>query len=93
MAQVDLKLVRRFWGQGYATDALQTLIRHLFAKGFETIVVSPNLANEAALKLYRRLGFEPKHRFWAEETGAEHQVWALVREGLSEQGMRDAHLG
>lgn len=79
MAQVDLKLARRFWGRGYAGDALRTLIRYLFDKGFEVIVVSPNLANEAALKLYRRLGFQPKNRFWAEETGAEHQVWALQR--------------
>jgi RimJ/RimL family protein N-acetyltransferase len=79
MAQIDLKLARSFWGQGYATDALQTLIRHLFEKGFETIVVSPNLNNEAALRLYERLGFEPKNRFRVEETKAEHQVWALEK--------------
>ena len=41
MAQIDLKLAQSFWGQGYATDALRTLIRHLFVRGFETIVVSP----------------------------------------------------
>jgi RimJ/RimL family protein N-acetyltransferase len=80
MAQVDIKLARCFWDHGYATDALRTLIRHLLGKGFETIVVSPNLANEAALKLYGRLGFEPKNRFWSEETRAEHQVWALAKD-------------
>lgn len=79
MAQIDLKLARRFWSRGYATEALQTLIRYLFERGFETIVVSPNLANAAALKLYERLGFEPKNRFRSEGTGAEHQVWALSR--------------
>lgn len=51
MAGIDLKLAKRFWGQGYASDALRTLIRYLFEKGFETIVVSPNLSNKAALKL------------------------------------------
>ena len=79
MAQIDLKLAQSFWGQGYATDALRTLIRHLFVRDFETIVVSPNLANAAALKLYRRLGFKQKNRFRSEETGEEHQVWALFR--------------
>jgi len=79
MAQIDLKLARRFWGRGYATDALRTLIHYLLAKGFEEVVVSPNLANKAALKPYKRLGFEPKNRFWSEETGSEHQVWALQR--------------
>jgi len=79
MAQIDLKLARRFWGRGYATEALQALIRYLFNKDFETIVVSPDLANKAALKLYQRLGFEPKNRFRLEETGAEHQVWVLDR--------------
>ena len=74
MAQIDIKLVQRFWRQGYATDALRALICHLFEKGFEAIVVSPNLANKAALKLYERLSFEPKHRFRSEGTGADHQV-------------------
>jgi len=78
MATPDIKLASRFWGRGYATDALQILIWHLLEDlGFETIVVAPNLANEAALKLYGRVGFEPMNRFWAEETQAEHQVWAL----------------
>ena len=78
MAGIDLKLAREFWGRGYASDALRTLVRYLFTQGFRVLVVSPNLANEAALTLYDRLGFEPKHRFWAEETKAEHQVWALT---------------
>jgi RimJ/RimL family protein N-acetyltransferase len=81
MAQIDIKLARGFWEQGYAADALRALIRYLFEKGFETIVVSPNPANQAALRLYERLGFEPKHRFRSEETRAEHQVWVLQKAG------------
>ena len=77
MAQIDIKLARCFWGQGYASDALRTVIHYLFAKGFARIVVSPNLANEAALKLYRRLGFKPKLRFRSKDTGEEHGVWVL----------------
>ncbi len=91
MAGIDLKLARRFWGQGYATDALRTLARHLFEeRGSETLVVSPNLANQAALKLYARLGFEPKNRFLSADTKAEHQVWAL---GKKREGAYYDHCG
>ncbi len=80
MAELDLKLAQKFWGHGYASDALWVLARYVFTQGFAVLVVSPNLQNRAALRLYERLGFEPKHRFWAEETGAEHQVWVLAKE-------------
>ena len=80
MAELDLKLAKDFWGRGYGSDALRTLARWLFSQGFRVLVVSPNLQNKAALRLYARMGFEPKHRFRAEETEAEHEVWALTRE-------------
>jgi len=77
---LHIALAKKFWGRGYATDALRTLARYLFEQGFAVLVVSPNLKNKAALRLYERLGFRPRHRFWAEETKAEHQVWVLRRE-------------
>lgn len=78
MAAIDIKLAKHFWGRGYASDTLRTLAHHLFEeRGFETLIVSPNLNNQAALKLYKHYGFEPQHSFYAEETKAEHQVWAL----------------
>jgi len=80
MAELDLKLAKKLWGHGYGGDALRTLARWLFAQGFRVLVVSPNLQNKAALRLYERMGFEPKLRFRAEETGAEHEVWALREE-------------
>jgi RimJ/RimL family protein N-acetyltransferase len=74
MAELDLKLAKKFWGRDYASDTLRTLARYLFERGFAVLVVSPNPKNKAALRLYERLGFAPKHRFWAEETKAEHEV-------------------
>ncbi len=82
MAELDLKLKPQSWGRGYGSDALRTLATYLFAQGVETLVVSPNLENEAALRLYRRLGFTEKLRFRAEETGAAHAVFALTKERL-----------
>ena len=78
MAELDLKLKPQSWGHGYGSDALRTLATYLFAQGFKTLVVSPNLENEAALMLYERLGFTAKLRFHAEETGAMHAVLSLT---------------
>jgi RimJ/RimL family protein N-acetyltransferase len=80
MAEIDLKLAKGFWGRGYGSDALRTLAQYLFERGFAVLVVSPNLQNKAALRLYEQMGFEPQHRFWAEETKAEHEVWMLTKE-------------
>lgn len=80
MAELDLKLAQEFWGRGYASDALRTLSPYLFARGFAVLAVDPNLRNQKALRLYERLGFAPKHRFWYKETEAEHQVWVLTEE-------------
>ena len=78
MAELDLKLKPESWGRGYGSDALRTLASYLFAQGVETLVVSPNLENEAALRLYEGLGFVEKLRFHAEETGAMHAVLSLT---------------
>jgi len=82
MAELDLKLKPQSWGRGYGSNALRTLATYLFAQGFKTLVVSPNLENKAALRLYERLGFEAKLRFRAEETGAMHEVLALTEPAL-----------
>ena len=78
MAELDLKLKPEFWGRGYGSDALRTLATYLFAQGVETLVVSPNLENKAALMLYEKLGFTAKLRFRVEETGAMHAVLSLT---------------
>ena len=82
IAELDLKLKSQSWGRGYGSDALRILASYLFAEGFKILVVSPNLENKAALRLYERLGFEAKLRFRAEETGAMHEVLALTEPAL-----------
>ena len=60
-ARVDLKLAMKFWGQGYATEALTLALRELFATGAaDRVMVEPSPENTAAHELYKRCGFRPK---------------------------------
>lgn len=61
MVGLDLKPAKKFWGRGYATNTLLVLTQYLFTQGSNVLVISPNLQNKTALKLYGRLDFEPNY--------------------------------
>jgi RimJ/RimL family protein N-acetyltransferase len=73
----DVKLAPAFWGQGYATEALQALLYFYFtATGTEELLVPPHVQNPAALRLYEKCGFVdiglspwPGHRLFARTRG------------------------
>ncbi len=47
-----------YWGRGYATEAVQTVLAHYQKKlGIDTIWASTDPENHASMKLLRRLGF------------------------------------
>ncbi|ADG82776.1 GNAT family N-acetyltransferase [Thermincola potens] len=49
---------KKYWGQGYGTDALLTVINYLFNKlGFNRVGVEVFRYNERARRLYEKLGF------------------------------------
>ncbi len=58
-ASLEIKIAKPFWGQGFGTEILKTLIDYIF-KNTETIVVfvDPNIENVGANKLYKKLGFK-----------------------------------
>ena len=59
-ASIDLKLDAVSWGQGFAGEALVLALREIFATTpVKKIVVEPLPANEPALALLRRCGFQP----------------------------------
>lgn len=63
-ASLDIKLHPGAQGQGFATDALQTLIRHVFTleTGVDAVWTQPSQANTAARALYDRCGLKPGPR-------------------------------
>jgi RimJ/RimL family protein N-acetyltransferase len=85
IAMLELKVHADHWGLGYGTDALRTLMRHVFDHtDYNVLVVEPAAENDRARALYRRLGFEPRPRM--EVLGCENRglFMALTRRAFRE---------
>lgn len=60
-------------GKGYGSLFLRMLLTHLFANGYDRIVLDTNLANVRAQHVYEKLGFERlgvRHNAWTDQLGA-----------------------
>jgi aminoglycoside 6'-N-acetyltransferase len=86
-AGIDVFLTARLHGRGLGTDAVRTLARHLVRdRGHHRITIDPSLANERAIRCYRRVGFKPVgvlRRYWRDPNG----VWqdGLLLDLLAEE--------
>ncbi|GAA4078228.1 GNAT family N-acetyltransferase [Amphibacillus indicireducens] len=63
--------------QGYGRILLSMLIKELFKRGFETIVLDTNLNNLQAQRLYEKLGFRKisiRRNAWKDQLGAPQSV-------------------
>jgi aminoglycoside 6'-N-acetyltransferase len=59
-AGIDVALDAERLGRGLGSDALRTLARYLFETvGHHRLTIDPALANERAIAVYRKVGFEP----------------------------------
>ena len=59
-AWIDLFVEPRLHGQGYGTDAVATLARHLLGEqGHHRITIDPAADNTAAIRCYEKAGFRP----------------------------------
>ncbi|MPZ88502.1 MAG: GNAT family N-acetyltransferase [Nitriliruptorales bacterium] len=59
-ATIDVFLDPAWHGKGLGTDAVRTLARHLiYDKGHHRLAIDPAVANEKAIRTYRRVGFQP----------------------------------
>ena len=78
-ASLDIKLRPEAQGQGLATDALKTLIRHVFKvkPGVDSVWTQPSMANTAARALYTRCGLKEKPRPADLQQGESY--WELTR--------------
>lgn len=57
-ASVDIYIDPAVHRQGFATDAIRTLVDHLFdERGHHRITIDPAVDNEAAISCYERVGF------------------------------------
>jgi aminoglycoside 6'-N-acetyltransferase len=58
-AGIDISVHPDFHGRGIGTDALRTLARHLLESGHHRLTIDPAAANEAAIRVYAKVGFRP----------------------------------
>jgi aminoglycoside 6'-N-acetyltransferase len=59
-AGVDITITVEHQGRGLGTDALRTLIRHLFEdRGHWRLTIDPDTENGRAIRVYERIGFRP----------------------------------
>ncbi|AWN27137.1 aminoglycoside 6'-N-acetyltransferase [Streptomyces sp. NEAU-S7GS2] len=59
-ASIDIFLTARRHGQGLGTDAVRTLAHWLIhERGHHRLTIDPAAANTAAIRSYRKVGFQP----------------------------------
>lgn len=74
VAELGFWLGRRYWGQGYATEATRTVLRHGFTVSrYTTFSSSHFLDNPASRHVLEKLGFEPAGvgRIWSSARGTD----------------------
>ncbi len=76
-------LARRFWGQGYASEAAQAVLDYLFHElEMHRIVADCDAENVHSYRLLERLGFRREARhlesFWTGEQWRDEYVYALL---------------
>jgi aminoglycoside 6'-N-acetyltransferase len=88
-ATIDIFVRPDLIGQGYGTEALQLMIKHLSeARGHHRITIDPATTNEAAIRSYTKVGFEPvgtMKKYWRDDAG----VWqdSLLMELIIESNL------
>ena len=82
-ASLDIKFIPQAQGQGLATEALKTLIEHIFKVegNVNSVWTQPSAVNLAAKQLYARCGLRPEARPADLESGESY--WILFREEAS----------
>lgn len=59
--QLGYWLGKPFWGQGYMSEATQTLVDHHFANGGAALESGYVLGNAGSARILTKLGFKPTH--------------------------------
>jgi aminoglycoside 6'-N-acetyltransferase len=71
-ASVDIFVDPASHGRGYGSDAIRTLVRHLFRdRGHHRVTIDPAADNEAAIRCYVKVGFRPVGVMRQYERGAD----------------------
>lgn len=71
-ASIDVSIDTAWHGQGFGTDAVRTLARHLIReRGHHRVTIDPAADNAAAIRAYEKAGFRTVGRMRAYERGPD----------------------
>jgi aminoglycoside 6'-N-acetyltransferase len=90
-ASIDLFLDPELHGRGLGTEALRQVVHHLTnERGHHRITIDPAVANAAAVRAYRKAGFEPVGVMHCAERDSDGSGWhdSLLMELVVERGDR-----
>ena len=85
-AYLGYTLARAFWGQGYASEAVRSLLGYLFGVlNLHRVIADCDAENAASIRLLERLGFRREahyiESFWleAQSAWASEYLYALLQ--------------
>ena len=85
-ANLGYSLFNRYWGQGYAQEAVRASLKIGFKDlKLQRLEASIDLSNKRSLKLVKRLGFERegiKRKYWFQEGRWDDQIIYVARPDL-----------
>ena len=88
-ATIDLFLDPQLHGRGLGTEAVRQVVRHLTdERGHHRITIDPAVGNTAAIRAYRKAGFEPVGVMRDAERDSDRRGWhdALLMELVVARG-------
>ena len=53
---------RKYWGNGYMTEAAQAMVEHLFSLGYKKILFEVDVRNAGSNRVAEKLGFKVTHQ-------------------------------
>jgi aminoglycoside 6'-N-acetyltransferase len=75
-AEIDLFLDPRLHGQGFGTEAVRRVVRHLIEdRGHHRITIDPAIANKAAVRSYEKAGFKAVGIMRQAERDSDREGW------------------
>ncbi len=82
--ELGVHLKKRYWGQGYAAEAAQTVITYAFKTfGVNALFAGHNPANVASRSLLQKLGFRYTHDEYYAPTGLKHPSYLLTAQDFN----------
>jgi RimJ/RimL family protein N-acetyltransferase len=84
--EVGVHLRKTFWGQGYAPEVVQAVIRYAFhTLGVKALFAGHNPGNAASRRVLEKLGFRYTHDEYYPPTGLDHPSYLLTVEAFTQK--------